>query len=980
MSGVKKVSPLLDEFALGRAFSDHHGVVCYPAIHSVTNEKYILKCVSIPESQTQVDAMLLTGACEDRAAAQSYYEDLAHAMVEEAEALKLLSQTRGFAPFRDYQLMKKDRGQVGMDLWLLSPYRTTLSGYMKRGPLTHLEAVNLGIDVCAALTLCRKAGFVYQNLRPENIFITPQRKFQLGDLGLLALEQMSYAMLPDRYRSAYTAPELEDAMAELNPTMDLYSLGVVLFQIYNNGQLPRLQEGQPLPVPAFAGEELTAIIHRAMAPDPQDRWQSPEDMGQALVAYMQTNTVNDDPIISVAPQQAQEAQEAPETEEGQHGDTESDAAAQPVAPLPEAPAVDAPEVDFTPEPELGFEPTEELPEGTRLDQVEVPAGVGHPQQAPVADAEMVDILTRADAFLEADAPQQTPEAGVSTEEVPQTSAQEEAPTASTVPDDGEAAPAEEEPPGESTPEAYEDDEDEEPQDSKKRVGGFVVALCLVAFLALAAMAGYFFYTSYYCVNVDAFQVVDSTLDTLTVQVTTQEDNSLFTLSCQDTFGNAYPATLENGQATFQGLQPNTQYIVTLSVEGFHKLVGSSTVSHTTSILTEITSFTAVTGQEDGSAILTFTPNGTEPDAWSLTYSAPEEEPRILTFTGHSTTVTGLTVGKTYEFTLAAVNDNRRNDIYLSGSDSLTHVAMPVVVARNITVGAFDGSVLTLVWDTPETPVPVESWTIRCINGTAGEQTLTTQTCQVEIAGLDFTQATTLEITAQGMTEHSVYALTTNPIYINAITPDLSQPGKMQISWEFAGNAPESWLVMYYFGDDETAQVACQTDTPSVTIDPILPETVYSIQIQPANGSVVFQNLTTVATQKAPTFDAFGITAADIAIATFLAPDDPDWEVEDVDLEEQTSVFAPGQTLAFILEIIGEYDYTDQEVQTLILIRDENGKPVDYSHGSAPWHTMWSSDMYAGQLLRMPKDPGAYTLEVYFDGQLVRAADFTISGE
>ena len=57
-----------------------------------------------------------------------------------------------------------------MDLWVLSPYRTTLTAYAKRNAMTHLNAVNLGIDLCAALTLCRKAGYLYQNLKPENIF------------------------------------------------------------------------------------------------------------------------------------------------------------------------------------------------------------------------------------------------------------------------------------------------------------------------------------------------------------------------------------------------------------------------------------------------------------------------------------------------------------------------------------------------------------------------------------------------------------------------------------------------------------------------------------------------------------------------------------------------------------------------------------------------------------------------------------------
>ena len=74
---AKTVSPLLDEFSLGKPFSSHNGITCCPAIHTVTKEKFILKQISIPESQIQVDGMLLTGACAHRTGAQLYYEGLA---------------------------------------------------------------------------------------------------------------------------------------------------------------------------------------------------------------------------------------------------------------------------------------------------------------------------------------------------------------------------------------------------------------------------------------------------------------------------------------------------------------------------------------------------------------------------------------------------------------------------------------------------------------------------------------------------------------------------------------------------------------------------------------------------------------------------------------------------------------------------------------------------------------------------------------
>lgn len=99
MADAKTVSPLLDEFSMEAHTAAHHGIVCCPAIHTVTKEKFILKHISIPESQIQVNAMLLTGACADQTAAQSYYEDMTRGLEEEIRLLDRLAQSRGFAPF-----------------------------------------------------------------------------------------------------------------------------------------------------------------------------------------------------------------------------------------------------------------------------------------------------------------------------------------------------------------------------------------------------------------------------------------------------------------------------------------------------------------------------------------------------------------------------------------------------------------------------------------------------------------------------------------------------------------------------------------------------------------------------------------------------------------------------------------------------------------------------------------------------------------
>ena len=53
---------MLDGFALGGSISSHSGVNCYPAMRADSDERYIVKTISVPASQVQLEALLLTGA------------------------------------------------------------------------------------------------------------------------------------------------------------------------------------------------------------------------------------------------------------------------------------------------------------------------------------------------------------------------------------------------------------------------------------------------------------------------------------------------------------------------------------------------------------------------------------------------------------------------------------------------------------------------------------------------------------------------------------------------------------------------------------------------------------------------------------------------------------------------------------------------------------------------------------------------------
>ena len=303
MSEPKLISPMLDGFDMGGPISDHDGVRCCPAMRKNSDDKYIVKIISVPASENKFDALLLTGAYPNRSSALAYFEEVANGIVAEKKILDNLAQLEGFVPFEDCQIVPMDNAG-GYDVYLLSEYRRTLERQISRAPLTQLAAVNLGLDLCTGLAVCRRSGYMCVDLKPSNIYVIGDKEYRIGDLGFARLNYLKYESLPDKYRSVYTAPELEDAFATLNSTIDIYAVGLILYQVFNGGMLPLTVTSEKFEPPAYADPEMAEIILKACDPNPEKRWQDPVQMGQALVNYMQKNGVNDTPLTAqdIAPE------------------------------------------------------------------------------------------------------------------------------------------------------------------------------------------------------------------------------------------------------------------------------------------------------------------------------------------------------------------------------------------------------------------------------------------------------------------------------------------------------------------------------------------------------------------------------------------------------------------------------------------------------------------------------------------------------
>lgn len=957
MSDTKPFSPLLDGFILGSAMSDHDGVRCYPAMKENSESKYIVKIISIPASQVQLDALLLTGAYKAPADAMDYFKTVSDGVMKEAEILQKLGKLEGFLPYESWQAVPMESGKLGYEVCLVSPYKRSLEKYMRRHLMTHLEAVNLGLDLCAALAICRRAGFLYIDLKPGNIFLTKGKEYRIGDLGFAELDSLQYTSLPGKYRSPYSPPEIQDALNTLNSTADTYSVGMILYQIYNDGKLPHIpaESEEPIPTPVNADYEIAEIIMKAIAPDPKDRWQDPMQMGQALVAYMQRNSINDVPIT---PPAAVITDAEPVLEETQRFPVIDGIVNDDTAPSEE----DTEGVTVTGEVSSIFAEADDLLNHETPEGVVVPEHIELPEPEPIPPQ-----------------PEPVPEAAAEEPAAAQT-----APAADSAEEDDEdddfsiAFEARDEEPAapEEAPEEIADVKPIRERKTRKSFGkGWLAPIAAILVLALIAAGGFWFYQNQYLQTIN-FITVDGTQNQLIVSVDTDVDDSLLTVICTDTYGNPRQQILADGQAVFTDLLPNSQYKIQLEISGFHKLVGQTSDVFNTQSQTSIVSFSAVTGPEDGSAVLTFTVNGAEPDEWTVTCTAPSQPTITETFTGHNVTIKGLTVDQVYTFQLSDGGDQE-----LLGQSSLEFTASRLVLADNLTISKSTGTEMTVHWDTPEGAV-VESWYVRCYNDSGYDESQELTGNEAVFSGIDHANAYTVEVTASGMTQPARATISANPITITSLNVNADDPAQLTLSWEFEGSAPEGgWHVMYSLDGSEALNVV-QCSEASAVITPRIPSAAYEFVIQAADGTSIFSNIHSYECPGAQILEMQGLSAEKIT-AHLLKTPDGEWAYENVGDEAFTDQFASGDKISMVLHANTDYYINEEDISLLFVIRDGSGDVISslISQEAANWRDLWYGGDYHYAELDIPQVPteaGNYSLSLYINNAAVTVITFSIA--
>lgn len=276
-------------------------------VYKITREDFgqtyvaALKVIEIPANKSEIKAIKSEGLTDE--SVTTYFKSMVEDIVDEFSLMSKLKGNTNIVSYEDHMVVPK-KNEFGWDIYIRMELLNPLLDYIESRSITVKDVVQLGIDICSALEVCQKYNIIHRDIKPENIFVSDIGSFKLGDFGIARQLEKTMSGLSKKGTYTYMAPEVYKGMS-YNSSVDLYSLGIVMYRFLNNNRSPfmppiteqikfsdreeanlRRFSGEKIPKPCNATDKLSAIVLKACSYNSEERYSSPGEMKAQLQNYL----------------------------------------------------------------------------------------------------------------------------------------------------------------------------------------------------------------------------------------------------------------------------------------------------------------------------------------------------------------------------------------------------------------------------------------------------------------------------------------------------------------------------------------------------------------------------------------------------------------------------------------------------------------------------------------------------------------------
>jgi serine/threonine protein kinase len=165
-------------------------------------------------------------------------------------------------------------------------------------PIPAMAAMAIGARVAAALGYAHEKGILHRDVKPDNILLTAKGKVKLADFGVARAGRGTGTRAGAVVGTpAYLGPEQLSGRLDLTPSADIYSLGVVIYEMLE-GKLPypagrqaglvemvnQRTQKPPRPPARIADDQVKSLVLGCLSADPSARPQNANDIHDLLAA------------------------------------------------------------------------------------------------------------------------------------------------------------------------------------------------------------------------------------------------------------------------------------------------------------------------------------------------------------------------------------------------------------------------------------------------------------------------------------------------------------------------------------------------------------------------------------------------------------------------------------------------------------------------------------------------------------------------
>ena len=265
-------------------------------------ERAALKVIRIPKNRSEYESVSFSMDTEEEL--QEFFENKKEEVLGEIETMQSLKGSANIVSIEDWKVERNEEDS-GWTIYIRMELLNTIRNKYNKGEIPEEEIIKLGTDICAALEMCHRSGFIHRDIKPSNILISDEGDYKLADFGIArTLDHTTY--VTGAGTPPYMSPEIYYGRST-DKTSDIYSLGLVMYELLNNRRPPfisaegkinpldlktstsRRLSGEELPAPGRGSEELKEIVLKACSYEAKDRYRTARAMRNALLKLGRTD-------------------------------------------------------------------------------------------------------------------------------------------------------------------------------------------------------------------------------------------------------------------------------------------------------------------------------------------------------------------------------------------------------------------------------------------------------------------------------------------------------------------------------------------------------------------------------------------------------------------------------------------------------------------------------------------------------------------